>query len=274
MFLDEGDDFDTITLSRSDFSGLPSKLKMEVEQAADTATNSVERIEFIFANRAVAELLFEKLRRYEKNRDSAKRRRFLERTQSTGIYTASDIEEIFAAQDGLCYFSGQLLSRNERNYSIDHLRPVKADGTSWPGNLALVLKAVNQEKQDLSVRKYWAILGKRYGVEWVRNRLLFCQRVDAKRKIIDRKRKVSVRTLLSEMELQLQETFPENEIDYCLLNDEVTLFVDFVSVRFPPGFLRERRKCASPTYLTSIVSAVIGSTDLTLKKTYQDAPVL
>ena len=96
--------------------------------------------------------------RRERNRGRADHRRMLLMDLSGGRYEPADIEAIYDAQEGLCYFTGESLSMQQKNFVVDHLKPVRSGGSSWPGNLALVTRQANQEKHGHTAQWYWRLL--------------------------------------------------------------------------------------------------------------------
>ncbi|WP_260292394.1 HNH endonuclease domain-containing protein [Sedimenticola hydrogenitrophicus] len=197
----------------------------------------------------------------ERNKERSEHRQFL-MTMSGGVYEGEDLEEIFRIQEGKCYFTGTPLSppsHDKKNYSLDHLRPVCRRGSCWPENLAYVLKEVNQEKHDRSKAVYWNILEKRHGTDWVNERKSIAKEIDKKRKLIDKRRKLTVDMLLNLFQGHLADKYPGNEIDFSLTKDDfLQLTVNDVGVYFDPGFIRKKRKFKDASYFEGIVQGIIG----------------
>ncbi|MDX6018602.1 hypothetical protein SIL79_20595 [Shewanella indica] len=193
----------------------------------------------------------------ERNKERSEHRQFL-MTMSGGVYEREDLEEIFRIQEGNCYFTGTPLSDDEKNYSLDHLKPVCREGSCWPENLAYVLKAVNQEKHDKSKGAYWSVLEKRHGTDWVNERKSIAKEIDKKRKLIDKKRKLTVDMLLKSFQGHLSDKYPGSEIDFSLTQHGLRLMVNDVVVFFDPGFIRKKRKFKDASYFEGIVQSIIG----------------
>lgn len=67
------------------------------------------------------------------------------KTSAAGRYTAFDIQVMYRAQKGLCWWCGKQLNGN---YEIDHRIPVSRGGTNYPNNLCLCCRACNRSKSD------------------------------------------------------------------------------------------------------------------------------
>jgi HNH endonuclease len=249
----------TLYIEDEEFRLLPARVREAIVAAAKSSTKEKEHIVFVIEDWDVAHSIQRQVTKIEKQRVSREHRRYSERTYSAGMYERSDIEEIFVAQEGKCFFTGEPLSTVDKNYSIDHILPIESGGSSWPGNLALVLKIVNQEKHGHGVRKYWSMLEERHGKKWVKARQLVCKQVGARRRAIDRKRRAAVKEEILQIEERLQERFAEQFVTYSRDEGELILSTDGVSVVFPVGFMRDGRKFRSLPYLTGIVTAILAS---------------
>ncbi|WP_336366046.1 HNH endonuclease [Marinobacter sp. C2H3] len=194
-----------------------------------------------------------------RSRNRAKKRAQRLWIESEGIYEHEDIEELFQAQDGRCYYSGADLTWSPRDFSIDHLVPVMDGGTSWPGNLVLCKEAFNTEKGVLSKQKFFRILKARFGSEWYEAHKPFLKEADARRRLIDKRRRRAVQVQIDRMADDLRCSFPGAVIDFKLQEGKPTLQVGYYEIRFPCGFLRQKRRFNSLCHLKKIVAAV--STD-------------
>lgn len=126
-------------------------------------------------------------------RKNGKRRSRLK--SAGGFYDQEVIHKLFEIQEGKCYYSGEALITNPKNYDLDHLVPVCEGGSNWPENLALVLTHVNKKKGsnrwgDNEIINW---LVERKGEKWAESQLIFMDEVDRKRKRLD----ASVRERLS-----------------------------------------------------------------------------
>jgi hypothetical protein len=194
--------------------------------------------------------------RREHNRGRADYRRMLLMTLSGGRYEPADIEAIYDAQEGFCYFTGEYLSKQQKNFAVDHLKPVRSGGSSWPGNLALVTQQANQEKHGHTAQWYWRLLEQRRGRDWAEAQRRRARETDQRRRQIDRARKRAITAQMTLMTQQLNLALPGRDIEYTLSGDAPTLWVADACVEFPRGFIRERRRFASLEYLVSIAAAI------------------
>jgi hypothetical protein len=246
----------TIQFSKADLEEISASLRAEITASALDIRELDEQTHFVFGNLGVVQLLYSKIKKAERQRGRSEYRRSLLNENSAGIYDHADIEAIFFAQEGLCYFSGEPLLKSTKNFSIDHLKPVRSGGSSWPSNLALVLKTVNQEKHGHTAQWYWQLLGARFGGAWLRERRQVAKAVDLRRRKIDRNRRAAVVKKMAMVAKQLQATFPDRDINYTLTNSRPILWIDGVNIEFPVGFIRERSKCSSLEYFAGIINAV------------------
>lgn len=176
---------------------------------------------------------------------------------SSGTYTSDDIEQIFDAQHGACYYTGEPLTKSPKNYAIDHIVPVVDGGSSWPANLALTTTDVNRRKYNYSKRRFLSLLEASFGKEWADKQRAVCKQVDKLRAKIDQSRRKSVSEMLLAVEKALQSEFPEEEIEYRLVDDSVTLWLNGIEIRFPRGFLRKKAKCFSNQYIEKLVKSFL-----------------
>ena len=246
-------------VGNDEFDKLPGRLKDEILSAARSFAKESSGMSYGFENEDVCVTLNSRITNVARQRGRSEHRQSLERYLSAGVHERADLDEIFAIQEGRCYFTGEPLSRLEKNYSIDHIHPVRSGGSSWPGNLAFVLKSVNQEKHGHSPRKYWAMLQAKYGAEWVDTRKIICKEIDAKRRTVDRRRKATVAGDLQLIELALQVVFKGLQVSYYLDRECVTLVVEGMRVQFHAGFLRDGKRYKSADYVKGIVSALLSA---------------
>lgn len=106
--------------------------------------------------------------------------------EAGGFYSKDIIEKLFIIQKGLCYYSGDSLVKNPKNYVIDHIRPICQGGTNWPANLALVIKEINTWKGGhVSSEDTLIWLSKTRSKNWLHEQKQYCSEVDHKRKSLD-----------------------------------------------------------------------------------------
>ena len=172
--------------------------------------------------------------------------------------TAEDIDALFAIQEGQCYFTGAPLSRHPPNYAIDHLTPVAGGGSSWPGNLALVLKEVNHRKHILGRLAFLNLLANERGATWRRERLELCKKIDRARSRIDKARRLVVRERVKSLEKELIRRYPDRLVTFGLVGDYLVLGVGWTDVHFPKGFVRKAFDSGMPEYLSDIAKSVFA----------------
>lgn len=245
------------TISKGEFDRLPEALRDRIRQVSAGITNSKEYLTIQFRSQDDAEYCSNEIRKYERNMERSQRRRSNERWDSGGRYETTDIEQIFNIQEGKCYYTGQPLSKASKNYSIEHIRPVQSGGSSWPSNLALVLKQVNQEKHYLSQGAYWKLLAKRHGTEWVHRQNDECKKIDLKRRKVDKYRRLAVKDQLLQLNRQLGDLFSDVDVSLCLEADILTLQVEDIEVRFPKGFIRDKRKFRNTEYFANLIKQLL-----------------
>jgi 5-methylcytosine-specific restriction endonuclease McrA len=257
MILNYGD---TITgmIQNESFDGLKNSIKEEFLEVVRVTSSSDGYIHFEIPNRHAAEQLYEKIRNYDKNKNRTESRNESLNILSSGIYEKEDIDALYEAQEGLCYYTGQQLERKPNNFAVDHVIPVTECGSSWPKNLVLALTAINREKHNHSKRKIFSILEKRNGKEWLSNQKALCKMVDIKRRAIDRRRRALISKELKSVEANVRDVFPGADIEYSLVGDNVELFVNYTVVQFGAGFIRKKRKSLSSKYIGDIVKAILS----------------
>jgi 5-methylcytosine-specific restriction endonuclease McrA len=69
-----------------------------------------------------------------------------------GVHTTVDINAIFKAQNGLCYYCGEPLEE----YDVDHKQPVTRGGSNWPENLCCACVSCNRSKGNKTEAEYLA----------------------------------------------------------------------------------------------------------------------
>lgn len=69
-----------------------------------------------------------------------------------GTYSASDIERLYAEQDGLCRWCSEPLTDG---YEIDHVIPLSRGGSNSPENLAVTCSSCNRRKSSLLPFTEW-----------------------------------------------------------------------------------------------------------------------
>lgn len=197
------------------------------------------------------------VKKYLKHHDWHEQRAAYDLLDSEGTYHPSDIDAIFEIQGGRCYFTGAPISKKNKNYSIDHLTPVSSNGSSWPGNLVLVRKEVNTDKNAMTKEQYWKLLERKKGEAFVANRKVICAEINKKRGLIDRRRKKEVKEQLAGLEKQLMDRFPSADISLELSNGSPSLCVNGISVEFSPGTLRKQKSYwRNASYLTTLIEAL------------------
>jgi len=246
------------SMSHRDFARIPNEIQQLIlTSASSEQENSGSCREFIFFDKSLADVCVERVNKFERSRLRRESRLHLE-LSSPGTYEKSDIEAIRELQGGRCYFTGEPFSDSAKNWSLDHLRPVSSGGSFWPGNLALVLKTVNQEKHARSKGTYWKFLESKHGAEWAEGRRKTCSKIDKERGKIHRKRRSEIDKRLSEIELELRQQFGHSEVDFRLEGDAPYLWANAVVVRFPAGFLRRRQYFDDHTYFANIVQHILA----------------
>ncbi len=246
-------------ISKNEFDKLPEGLRQRIRQISSRIIESDAHLMISFRSEDDAENCRMEIKKYGRNLERAERRRSTETWASGGRYETTDIEQIFDIQEGKCYYTGQPISRESKNYSVDHITPVCSGGSSWPSNLALVLKQVNEEKHDLSQRAYLQLLEKRNGTEWARRRKGECRNIDLKRRKVDKQRRLAVKAQLLKLNRQLGALFSNVHVSLCLERDIVTLEVEYIEVRFPKGFLRNKKRFRNHEYFGSLVKQLLGA---------------
>lgn len=121
----------------------------------------------------------EKLDRQKIYWKTASGNRAKSKSEAEGVFTKSDIVDIWHLQQGACYFCGvPLKTPTEKHpFHIDHIVPLSLGGDEWPDNLALLCQHCNNVKHVKSENEYWHICESVHGKELI-------ERQKAKAKII------------------------------------------------------------------------------------------
>lgn len=257
MFLHYGDKI-TGMIDKEFLNGLTGALKEDFLETVRITSSNDRYVRFEILNKKDAELIYTKINNYKKNKNRYESRRENLSTLSSGIYEKEDIEALFEAQDGLCYYTSRPLDKKPRNFAIDHVVPVTEGGSSWPSNLVLATIEINREKHDHSKRKMFSILEKRYGKDWVKKQREFCKLVDVRRRIIDKNRRSSISKMLDHVIENVHSSFVNEDIDYALIKDDIKLFVNNTIINFPSEFIRQKKKCLSAEYIGRLVEAILA----------------
>ena len=132
-------------------------------------------------------------------------------------------------------------------------------GSSWPGNLALAIKEINQEKNDWSKDTVFKRLGKQYGQEWLKSQREYCKWVNTRRKVIDEQRRKPILDFMNAIETKLRAEYASAWISYSISpkDDSIDLVVDDIYISFPPGFIRQKRLFKSYEYISGIVKSIL-----------------
>lgn len=250
----------TGVISKSDLGALPQRIKDDLLATVSITETADDYITFKIQNEGDANRLSNAIRKFEQGKRRSESRRTSLYLNSGGMYEKEDVDQLFIAQEGLCYYTRQPLTKNPRNFEVDHIIPVAKGGSSWPGNLALAIKQVNQDKNDWSKDTVLSRLGKQYGQDWLKSQREYCKRVNARRKIIDEQRKKPVLDFMNTIELKLRDEFTAAAwISYSISSkdDSIDLIVDDVYVSFPPGFIRQKKLFKSYEYISGIVKSIM-----------------
>ena len=246
-------------ISKSDLDALPTRIRDDFLASVSITETSDDYITFKVQNESDANRLNNAVKKFERGKRRSESRRTSLNLYSGGLYEKEDIEQLFIAQEGLCYYTRQPLTKDPKNFEIDHIIPVAKGGSSWPDNLALAIKTVNQDKNDWSKDTVLFRLGKQYGQEWLKSQREYCKRVNARRKIISEQRKKPVFDFMHAIELKLKAEFTATWISYSISpkDDSIKLEVDDIYVSFPPGFIRQKKLFKSYEYISGIVKSIL-----------------
>jgi len=104
-----------------------------------------------------------------------------------GFHHQNVLDKLFEIQQGRCYYSGELLTKQPKNFVVDHIQSIYYGGTNWPGNLALVLKEINTWKGGHATAvETLKWLAKERGQQWLREQKKYCREIDVRRAELDR----------------------------------------------------------------------------------------
>ena len=254
-----------VFLTRERLKRMPSGIKALVAECSEIVENDQDTTIFGDGSEMVtlrivdceaAQKFLQAAREWDRNTNRSERRREAEYTKSGGVYTPEDIAAIFEIQNGRCYFTNASLEWSPRNWSVDHLAPVAKGGTSWPGNIALVLKNVNLEKHTRTKAQFWELLRRTRGEQWVRERREACKEIDRRRMRIHRARKKQVDHQVSMLVSVLNVQFPDAKPQLEIYDNVVILGAAGVTVKFPPGILR-KRQAMTLAYMASVVAVIV-----------------
>ncbi len=95
-----------------------------------------------------------------KGRLASQRRRSRELNAEGPPVTNKLVEELFAAQNGICYIPGCGADISQK-FEIDHKTSLYRGGTNWPDNIALACEYCNSQKHTMSVEEFVARRAKR-----------------------------------------------------------------------------------------------------------------
>lgn len=177
---------------------------------------------------------------------------------SSGYYTQSDIARLFEIQNQRCYFTSEPFDVHKDGHVVDHLKPVRDGGSSWPGNLALVLPSVNGDKRTLGKIAYWNVLAKRHGDEWVKSRRSMARQIDKERKKLHAERVRDFKAELTVIRRAIKHHLPR---EFCSLDlnedDMLELSINEHSVVFAPGTIRRRKLFQSEEYFLRVAVSLM-----------------
>lgn len=140
---------------------------------------------FFFDDFNVAKKMALRVQNSARNRrkDAARRIRIEE---AGGFHNQEVLVRLFEIQQGRCYYSGDPLRKQPKNFVVDHIVSIYLGGSDWPGNLALVTKELNTWKGGhASAEDTLRWLAKKRGKSWMRSQKEFCREVDRKRENLD-----------------------------------------------------------------------------------------
>lgn len=82
--------------------------------------------------------------------------RLARKKNAMGKHTHKDIEAIYEAQEGRCFYCGITL---HGDYHVDHVIPLSRGGTNWPDNLVCACVACNCSKNNMLLDEWQAVRG-------------------------------------------------------------------------------------------------------------------
>lgn len=154
-------------------------------------TDFAEIYQFFFSEIELAESMALRVR----NSAREKRKEFYRKfrlEKAGGFHTKEIIEQLFKIQEGRCYYSGEPLNLDPKNFDVDHIKSTYKGGTDWPENLALAIKKVNVWKgAHYTALETLNWLAERKGTDWLKEQKKFCRKVDRQRKELDKNFKMN-----------------------------------------------------------------------------------
>lgn len=145
-----------------------------------------EIYQFFFSDLGVAKAMAARVQSSARNKRKDDIRR-IRLEDAGGFHDKNVIDKLFEIQQERCYYSGESLITQPKNYVIDHIQSIYKGGTNWPENLALVLKEINTWKgghETAMETLKW--LAKERGQRWFREQKKYCKEVDILRAELDR----------------------------------------------------------------------------------------
>lgn len=251
-----GRDGFTGTVKLSDLDTLKDILKTEFLRSIKITEHENDEVNFVVVDKKLFSIAERKIRFLVKSRISSINRIMNKRYMMFGMHVKSDVLDLYEAQEGKCYYSGETIMLKPKSYQVDHIVPIAEGGSDWPINLALVSPKINQRKHSKTKAQFLRILAKEKGVDWRDHQKAHRKRVDLRRKKIDRLRRNQVLNLMKPIEKELKEKFPANEISYGLDKNYIILEVDGTEIYFFAGFVRDKRH-VSVQYLSNIIQPII-----------------
>lgn len=142
--------------------------------------------QFFFSDFDIAERMAQKVQKSARNKRKDVQRR-LRLVGAGGFHDSDALGHLFEIQRGRCYYSGDQLRQDPKNYVVDHIHPINLGGTDWPHNLALTTKEINLWKGGLaSAEDTLNWIAEKRGAKWMRLQKAFCLEVDRERLKYDR----------------------------------------------------------------------------------------
>lgn len=170
------------TADRTDNYFLDLNMFCEWETEPDIA----EIYQFFFSELEVAKAMALRVQSSVRNKRKDDIRR-IRLEDAGGFHDKNVIDKLFEIQQGRCYYSGELLITQPKNYVLDHIQSIYNGGTNWPENLALVLKEINTCKgAHATVMETLKWLAKERGQRWLREQKKYYKAVDILRVELDR----------------------------------------------------------------------------------------
>lgn len=194
-----------------------------------------------------------RINRYYRSVTSSNNRRY-RLAKTYGLFSPEDIDLIYEAQEGLCYYTKAPLSQHPKNYSIDHIVPISNDGSNWPINLVLAEQSINRKKHAKSKRKFLKIIENTISKDDFCELISWHKIVDKKRRSIDRQRKKIIKNKIIQTERKLNDEYAY-DVSYKLEYGQVVLCAEWPmhSINFPPGFITSP-KLTDTDYLISLLN--------------------